>query len=94
MLQLSMYMSPLGTSPDSKWGDWFGWLILGGAIIAAFFTFLTEKETEIDNLVHGNRPATRVIRLWVYLFAAYLLGMLPNRYFASVGTNREEIAFI
>jgi apolipoprotein N-acyltransferase len=28
----------------SKWGDWFGWLILGGAIIAAFFTFLKRKK--------------------------------------------------
>jgi apolipoprotein N-acyltransferase len=28
----------------SKWGDWFGWLILGGAIIAAIFTFLKRKK--------------------------------------------------
>jgi apolipoprotein N-acyltransferase len=27
----------------NKLGDWFGWLILGGAIIAAFFTFLKRK---------------------------------------------------
>jgi apolipoprotein N-acyltransferase len=30
----------------SKWGDWFGWLILGGAIIAVFLTFLKRKKQE------------------------------------------------
>ncbi|MBW7454072.1 apolipoprotein N-acyltransferase [Paenibacillus sepulcri] len=32
-------VSPLKTL-YSRWGDWFGWLILGGAIIAVFITFL------------------------------------------------------